>query len=184
MDNLNEIASEKDAPKEARLRKAWRESIAKTPLPKKGTFEASYPDKEWREVKYSTELTRHPMLPRRGPMPTLFGGNGNNVSAQAPMGLMTSANGSFDSLTGVTSVSGQVNGAGPAVANAYTLQLNTNRFSNPIANSPTGCEGWQQFVLQNDGGTSTTSLVYIQYWLLNYGTTSPGSGWIHNGSSD
>ena len=28
----------------------WRESIATNPLPKKGCFESSYPNKQWREV--------------------------------------------------------------------------------------------------------------------------------------
>ena len=32
---------------EARLVEAWRISMAQTPLPKKGAFEATYPSKEW-----------------------------------------------------------------------------------------------------------------------------------------
>jgi hypothetical protein len=165
----------------AKLRHDWHMSMVKVPLPKKkGTFEATYPKKVWKEVKYTIVPRPHPMLPRHiGPRP-LTVGNGNNLCAQAPTGLISSATGSFDSVTGVTSESGQVNGTGPAVANAYSLQLNTNRFPSTVAGSPAGCQGWEQFVFQNDGGTSTNNLVYIQYWLIGYGTTSPGLGWTQD----
>ncbi len=170
------------AAQEAKLRHDWHMSMLKVPLPKKGTFEATYPKKEWKEVKYNLKPVRYPMVPRKGPRP-LNVGNGNNVSAQAPTGTISTGIGSFDSVTGVTSESGQVGGAGPAVANAYSLQLNTNFFPSTVAGSPMGCQGWEQFVYQNDGGTSTNCLAYIQYWLINYGPTSPpGAGWIQYGS--
>ena len=168
---------------QARLLEAWRVSMAQIPLPKKGCFEASYPSKEWREVP-SAKAPPYPMLPRRGPRPDTVG-NGQNVSAQAPSGLISSATGSFDSVAGVTSESGQINGTGPAVANAYTLQLNMNPFPSTVG-GPAGCQGWEQFVFENDGDTSFTSpfaFVYIQYWLLNYGPNSPGPGWNQFGLS-
>jgi hypothetical protein len=165
---------------QARLLEAWRISMARIPLPKKGCFEASYPGKEWREVP-SAKAPRHPAVPRRGPRPSIVG-NGNEVSAQAPSGLISSATGSFDSVTGVTSESGPIGSpTGPAVANAYMLQLNMNFFPSTVG-GPAGCQGWEQFLFENDGGTSTTGFVYIQYWLLNYGTTSPGPGWTQFGS--
>jgi hypothetical protein len=89
---------------QARLLEAWRISMAQIPLPKKGCFEASYPSKEWREVP-STKARPYPMPPRSGPRPLIVG-NGNDVSAKAPTGLISSATGSFDSATGVTSESG------------------------------------------------------------------------------
>jgi hypothetical protein len=161
--------------------------MLKVPHPKKkGTFVAAYPKKEWKEVKYTIKPRRYPAMPRRsGPRP-LSVGNGNNLLAQAPTGFISSGTGSFDSVTGVTSLSGQVGGTGPAVANAYSLQLNTNFFKSTFAGSPAGCQAWEQFVVQNplvnnDGSLSTTScLVFIQYWLINYGTTSPGKNWIQS----
>lgn len=162
---------------EARLLEAWRNSMAQIPLPKKGCFEATYPSKEWREVP-STKAPPYPMLPGRGPRPFVVGDT-NDVSAMAPTGLISSATGSFASVTGVTSESGQNGAVGPAVPNAYSLQLNTNFFPSTVAGSPAGCEGWAQFVFGNDG---TSGVAYIQYWLLNYGATSPpGTGWIQYG---
>jgi hypothetical protein len=159
---------------QARLLKAWRISMAQIPLPKKGSFEASFPGKEWREVP-STKAPPYPMPPKGpGPKPLTVGAS-NDVSARAPSGLISSATGSFDSVTGVASEGGQNGGTGPVVANAYSLQLNTNFFTSTIAGSPTGSQGWEQFVFSNNG---TSGLVYIQYWLINWGATSPGSGWI------
>jgi hypothetical protein len=167
---------ETKAAEEARLRETWRISMARVPLPKKGCFEASYPNKEWREVR-SVKAPPYPMLPKRGPRAFVVG-NGNDISAQAPTGLITTAIGSFDSVTGVTSESGQINATGPAVANAYSLQLNTNPFASTTAcsGSPNaGCQGWQQFVYANDG---TQGFVFIQYWILQFNTACPpGAGW-------
>jgi hypothetical protein len=161
----------------ARL-ETWRVSMARIPLPKKGAFEASYPNKVWREVPSAT-APPYPYVPRGGPRPFIVG-NGNDVSAQTPTGLISSATGSFVSVAGVTSESGQNNATGPQVANAYSLQLNTDFFAGTVAGSPAGCQGWEQFVFANDG---TRGWAFIQYWLINYGTTSPGPGWIQYGSS-
>ena len=104
-----------------------------------------------------------------------MGGNfSGDVCAQAPSGLISSATGSFDSVTGVTNESGQYNGTGPAVADNYSLQLNMNFFPSTFAGGLAGCQGWEQFVFSSYG---TSSEVLIQYWLINYGTNSPGHGW-------
>ncbi len=160
--------------RQVRLLEAWRISMRQKPLPKKGSFEASYPDKEWREVP-SVKAPPYPMVPRRGPRPLVVG-NSDDVSAQAPTGHISSATGSFVSVSGVTSESGPIGNSGPSIADAYTLQLNTDFFPSTVAGSPAGCLGWEQFVFANDG---TSGAVYIQYWLIGYGTTSPpGTGWI------
>jgi von Willebrand factor type D domain len=174
------IAQEKKSAEEHKLQQVWHDEMVKIPHPKKtGTFEAAYPKKEWREVKYNIVPRPHPLLPRKsGPTPLTIG-NGNNLCAKAPTGLISSATGSFDSVSAGISVTGQVGGAGPQVANAYSLQLNTNFFPSTVAGSPAGCLGWEQFVFTNDGGTSTNNLAFIQYWLIGYGTTSPGAGWIN-----
>jgi hypothetical protein len=167
----------KKTAQEAKLRLDWHKAMMKVPHPKKkGTFEATYPNKVWREVK-SVKAPRIPMVPPRGGPRPLVVGNRNNVSAQAPTGLITSALGTFDSVTGVTSETGLIGNSGSPVANAYTLQINTNPFtSTACAGSPnSGCQGWQQFVFFNDG---TSGTVFIQYWLLKYDKTCPpGAGW-------
>jgi len=159
---------------ESKLREDWRTSMTQVPLPKKGCFQSSYPNKEWREVQCSTTKVSYPMPPRSGPRPQIVGNN-NDVSAHAPFGFISSATGSFDTVSGVTSESGPIANSGPSVANAYTLQLNTN-FMSVCAGSPNpGCTAWEQFVYENN---PSVSRAFIQYWLIQYNTTCPpGAGW-------
>jgi hypothetical protein len=83
-------------------------------------------------------------------------GNGNDIAAQAPTGHIITAIGSFDNATtGVTGETGQVNGQGGQVANAYSLQLNSDPFVSTAicagANNPSICRGWEQFIYESDG---------------------------------
>ncbi|MGO9605684.1 MAG: hypothetical protein ACLQAT_20250 [Candidatus Binataceae bacterium] len=145
-------------PLQAQL-KAWRASMLRTPKPSKGCFKATYPNTQWQEVPCTTAPQR-PYPPARGRRPNIVG-NGTDNSARVS-GSISSAEGSFDSVTGVTSESGEVNGKPPQVANTFSLQLNTNFFSTSVCNGVSGCQGWQQFIFSNAG------FVFMQYWLINY----------------
>lgn len=165
----------KPPPTNVEQQRQFQKDIAKVPPPKKGCFEATYPNREWHEVPCKP-APPYPYLPRHGARAEVVG-SGNDVSAQAPTGFISNAIGSFDSVTGVTNESGQINAQGPAVANAYSLQVNTNPFtSTACAGSPNaGCQGWEQFVFANDGSAGSA---FIQYWLLQYDATCPpGAGW-------
>jgi hypothetical protein len=163
----------------------WRTEMAQVPLPKEGCSTATYPATQWQEIPCVTP-PNIPMLPKRPPRPLIIG-NGADVSAQAPSGLISTAIGSFDAGTSVTGEAGQIGGSGAQVANAYTLQLNTNFFaSSDCAASPNpSCRGWEQFVYENDGASGFHG-AFIQYWLIQYNTTCPG-GWNQfsfSGSTD
>jgi|SRR5271168_2998358 len=145
---------------------AYHATMSQIPVPKKGCFKSTYPSTAWVEVPCGTPPER-PYPPASGRAPEIVG-NGNDFSAQATGGLISSATGSFDSITGLTTESdGGTN-------NRFSLQLNTNSNINAAicsgAKTPSQCSGWQQFVYTNSGGA------FIQYWLLNYATTCP-SGW-------
>jgi hypothetical protein len=165
------------SPEEAKAQKNWRTSMAKVPLPKKGCFRSAYPSLQWSEIQCVTPPP-YPQVPRRGPRP-LVGGGGNDVAAQAPSGTISSATGSFDTVTNVTSEAGQLGGVGNQVTDAYTYQLNTNRFfGSPAcgnAADPMACQGWEQFIFANNG-TGNTGNAFIQYWLISYNKPCPG-GW-------
>lgn len=166
---------EKVTPEEAGKRKDWNQSMLRKAAPKQGCFTAAYPDTAWREVPCAP-MRNIPMVPRHGPRP-LTVGNNNDVSAQAPSGFVSQAIGHFDNVTNVTSESGPIGNSGPSIANAYTLQINTNFFTSSVcAASPNaGCRGWQQFVFENDG---TSGSAYIQYWIISYDAPCPaGQGW-------
>lgn len=164
------------SPEEARAQESWRLSMAQVPLPKQGCFQSAFPAKQWNEIGCTT-APPYPQGPRRGPRPLIVGG-GNDVSAQAPSGLITTAIGSFDSATNLTSEAGQINGTGPQIQNAYTYQLNTNFFSGSpacaTAANPAVCQGWEQFLFENNGTAGTG---FIQYWIISYNKPCPG-GWF------
>ena len=113
------------------------------------------------------------MPPRSGVVPQTVG-NGDDVAAEVPTptGHISLATGSFDTLTNVTSESGPIANAGPSVANAYTLQVNTDFFTTTTCNGSTNtnCRGWEQFIFENNNNSHRAS---IQYWLTDFGTSCP-----------
>ncbi len=175
-------SSQQLSPDELRLRHEWRVSMAQVPAPKEGCFQSDYPNRQWREVACVPSPTL-PMGPKVRPRP-LTVGNGNDISAQTPTGFFIStAIGSFDSVTGVTSVHSDY-GGGVTIANAYTLQLNTNFFNGGTicANPTAGCF-WEQFIYENDGAGLSGgcgSCGYIQYWMFGASPCPPG--WFTSGS--
>lgn len=166
-------ASAQGAPATKDNLQAWHLKIAKVPQPDNGCFTATYPKLTWKRSECAAPPTT-PMTPRPpGPVP-LTVGNGNHIAAQAPSGTISQAWGTFENVSGLASVSSPLVPFGAPVANAYTLQLNTNFFSTPAcagALNPVLCQGWQQFVFANDG---TSGLVYMEYWLLIYNNMCPG----------
>lgn len=155
-------------------RPVWRADITKVRPPGKGCFTAAFPALEWQRAA-CVRTPSYPQPPRHGARPFTVG-NSDDVAAQVPSGHISTATGSFDSVTGVTSESGPIGNAGAAVANAYTLQLNTNFMSTGCTGSPNpSCQGWQQFVFENNGSTGRA---YIQYWLIKYNAACPaGQNW-------
>lgn len=153
----------------------WQNQVSQLTRPaSKGCFTTEYPSADWKPVKCVT-APAVPMPPKDGARPLVVG-NGSDVAAKVPGGsFIQTAIGSFDSVVNVTSGSGPIGNTGPSIANAYTLQMNTNFFaSTACAASPNPtCQGWEQFVYANDG---TSGAAFIQYWLLRYNAACPG-GW-------
>ena len=119
-----------------------------------------------------------PAPPRHGPRPAVVG-NAKDIAALATSGHISQAIGHFENVTNVTSESGPIANTGPSIANAYTLQINTDFFtgSTACAGSPNpGCQGWEQWVYWNTGpGSGSASM---QYWLVGYNANCPsGQGW-------
>ncbi len=161
-------AGTRAAPASASLRQnqeTWRAAMARVPQPKKGCFKASYPALAWQEVACIA-------APRRPYGPTV--GGGIDFTAQVS-GTISSATGSFDTVSGVTDEEGFGN-----VPNTYSLQLNASYFTSTAvcagASVPANCQGWEQFIYTNTGS------VFIEYWLIHYGPSCP-PGWTSSGPS-
>ena len=117
------------------------------------------------------------MPPRQGARPLVVG-NANDISGQAPTGFISTAIGTFDTLTNVTGESGPIGNTGASIANAYTLQINTNQFTSTVctgSGNPGQCRGWEQFVFENDGNSGRA---FIQYWIIKFNNPCPpGQSW-------
>jgi hypothetical protein len=156
----------------------WQGEIANLPTPGNGCFHASYPALQWQATScvVAPNLPFAPHLPTQG-SPAVVG-NGDDYVAQVA-GTLSKATGTFTHVTTGITEKGKINNTGPNVANAFSLQLNSEFFSDPPACSkaavPSDCYGWQQFVYAFDY-SSDTNYVFMQYWLIYYDKTCPG-GW-------
>jgi hypothetical protein len=165
-----------------RTKAAWQKDIAHVREPGRGCYHASYPALAWHAVK-CVAAPKWPVVPTPPSKSALHVGpaavgNGTDYSAQVSSGLITQATGTFVNVSSGITEQGQVDGSGPKVTNAFSLQLNTQDFSGSPACSGSSdssdCQAWQQFLYLY--GNSTTSYIYMQYWLLDYDATCP-SGW-------
>ena len=161
----------------------WQEAITNLPVPSAGCFTANYPAIEWhsKRCKIAPNRRFNPALRKPSapaapcfPAPTAVG-CGNDYSAVMPSPIVE-ARGRFANVSSNITETGQINNAGAPLANTFTLQLNTQYFATQScsgSSNPTSCLGWQQFIYE----TSSNS-VFIQYWLLSYGSNCPAS-WGH-----
>jgi hypothetical protein len=164
-----------------RTKAQWQAAIASVRQPSRGCYRASYPTLRWHAVK-CVAAPKLPLVPRSAgsarPAPDTIVGNGHDYSAQVS-GLISKAVGTFTNVspTNITE-KGKIDNTGPKVANAFSLQLNTEFFSGSPACSgssdPAKCLAWQQFVYAKESGTG---FIFMQYWLINYDATCP-SGWF------
>jgi len=178
---------------------SWHEDMVRMSAPSEGCFQATFPSILWKQVAcgqvkpFSHPLPRHTdALTKLSETSSSGGtqttGNGNDYAIEVS-GLISSATGTFPSVTGVTSEKSvgvaAFGGGGILGANEYTLQVNSNYNKTTAAcKSHSGCTVWQQFLYSPDYSTKGKAAVFIQYWLLGYGGSSCPSGFGSDGSGD
>jgi hypothetical protein len=92
-------------------------------------------------------------------------------------GSISTAVGSFDSVSGVTSVTSKWGD------DDYALQMNTNFFTSPLCQGHTDCHGWQQFIFSNGQCQAEPPAgpngpcVFIEYWLIGSDVPACPTGW-------
>jgi hypothetical protein len=115
----------------------WRRTMSQKPVPKIGCFEAAHPSTEWKEVP-CVQPPPYPYPPSTHLSPRIIGGAAQPGFSAEKTGL-TIAQGMFEEAV-VSDESGQVRGHPPLIANAFSLQLNTNLI--PASQLPAGlCQG-------------------------------------------
>jgi hypothetical protein len=172
---------------QAAAREAWRKEITRVRFQKPGCFSASYPSTEWKEVPCSSKPPPLQLPPGQGAgrvIPENVGDGGSNDWAAGVSGLISTAVGEIMSVTSGTTETDSLS----TESDQFSLQLNSqHNYTTPLCNGGnTGCYGWQQFGFLNQGppGLSSQALAFIQYWLVNWGTTTcPGQApWQQQGS--
>ena len=150
---------------------AWRQTILTQQHRATGCFKAQYPVKTWQAVPCQPVSPTTPALAATV-RPRIVGNGGHDYALQISKPVYEMV-GSFDSVTGVTSIS---SGAG-SIGN-FSLQLNTNAFASPLcpklSSNPT-C-ALVQFVYSGDG------TLFLEYWLYNVNGSCP-SAWRSSGNS-
>jgi hypothetical protein len=141
----------------------WRESIANTAVPGEGCFMAEYPTLSWMPVG-CVKAPARPFIPRSGKAGADVVGDGNDYAASVS-GILSRTVGSFPVVSGVTT---EVGAGGP---NDYSLQLNSNFMTTAACKGKSECLSWQQFIY-----ASGEQAVFMQYWLIIYGSSCP-KGW-------
>jgi hypothetical protein len=159
----------------------WRGFILNTPLPQEACSTATYPDLQWQVVScgaaYADAIAEQDSdaIAQESRVQPLLQGFGGDVVLGVQSNSILRGEGSFNSVTGVTSEKSNGN------LNSFSLQLNTNIFQTSSCSSspsPEGCHGWVQFIYD-----SSEKHALIQYWLQNYGNSCP-AGWRSDGSGD
>jgi hypothetical protein len=165
-------------------RAQWKAVMKQNSTPGEGCFHASYPNIGWEKVECKRGEPRvHTEHLHRSVDEAEVVGNGNDYVAYAK-GLITSAAGIASIVKGVTSEKSvgvpSFGDGGILGPNEYTLQLNTNEWGTTSACAGhNGCHVWQQFVYATDYfvSPSHTAAVFIEYWLLDWGSSKCPTGW-------
>jgi hypothetical protein len=172
---------------DAAARDEWRAVISQNPDLREGCFQASFPSIVWEQVECKALQPRvHPVV--RKPGEAEIAGNGNDYVAESS-GLTSAARGSFTTVTGVKSEKSvgvkEYGDGGILGPNEYSLQLNTNFTGTTAAcKDHSGCLVWQQFVYATDYAVEGEAAVFMQYWLIGWGSSSCPSGFHTDDEGD
>lgn len=184
-----QATDEQVGPMESLARESWRENMAQIATPSEGCFHASYPSIIWQQVACKNLTAHaHPVARKATFGAAETAGNGNDYTIQTSS-LITKTVGSFPSVTGVTSETGvgvaSYGGGGILGANEYSLQVNSSFNSTTSAcKGHSGCTIWQQFVYAPDYEVQGEAAVFMQYWLIGYGSSRCPTGFGSDGAGD
>jgi len=167
----------------------WQAIMAHNAAAPEGCFHAAYPEVVWERVECKVAHPRaHPVhvMPNNGVAEVT--GNGHDYVAQAA-GLIGEALGSFPSVSDVKSeksVGVAAFGDGGILGpNEYTLQVNSNYTGTTSACAGhSGCTVWQQFIYSPNYNVEGEAAVFMQYWLIGWGSSACPKNFGSDGEGD
>jgi hypothetical protein len=169
---------------DAMAKASWRHDIAQTATPSDGCYHAAYPSMVWQSIVCKAATPHAHALPK----PLSFAqtqtvGSGNDYVLNSANNLISQAVGSFPTYTGVTSLK-TVGPGGVSEANEYSLQMNTGIYTTAACAGHSGCTVWQQFIYETDAVDGDEGGVFMQDWLLGYGSASCPGSFVSDGAGD
>jgi hypothetical protein len=168
---------------------SWRAAMAHNPTSPEGCFHASYPSLVWEAVACEVAHPRaHPVFRKPTSGTAFVTGNGNDYVAEAA-GLISETLGTFPTVSDIkTEKSAGVaafGGGGILGSNEYSIQLNTNfTGTTSVCAGHSGCTVWQQFIYATDFSVEGKAAVFMQYWLIGWGTSRCPSGFSTDDDGD
>ncbi len=173
---------------EAVARESWRAFMMQNPASEDGCFKAAYPSYLWEKVqcKVAEHPRFHPVARKTQNLEVT--GNGNDFVAKAT-GLISKASGTFPTVTGVRTESSvgvaAFGGGGILGPNEFSLQINSNFTGTTAAcQGHSGCTVWQQFVYAPDFAVQGEAAVFIESWLINFGSLNCPGAFQSDGAGD
>jgi hypothetical protein len=174
---------------DAVARANWRTAMAHNPASPEGCFHAAYPSVVWEAVTcHVLHPLVHPVFHKPTSGAKFVTGNGNDYVAEAA-GLISETLGSFPSVSDIKTIKSAGVAAfgdgGILGANEYSLQLNTNfTGTTSVCAGHSGCTVWQQFIYATDYEVKGEAAVFMQYWLIDFGSSRCPSGFESDGEGD
>jgi hypothetical protein len=175
-----------DSDADLAARDDWRAVVSQNADPREGCFQVTFPSIAWEQVECKALHPRvHPVVRKPGEE---VSGNGNDYVAESS-GLTSGALGSFPTVSGVKSEKSvgvaEYGDGGILGPNEYSLQLNTNFTGTTTAcDGHSGCVVWQQFIYATDYAVKGKGAVFMQYWLIGWGSSACPSGFGSDGGGD
>jgi hypothetical protein len=178
---------------DAAAHKSWRTVMARHKNAEPGCYRATYPSMVWEKIECKEGNLPVPSAPRHTTgVRSEVTGDGNDYVAESA-GLITETVGTFPSVSGIkgekTIGVAAFGGGGVLGPNEYTLQINTN-VAGPTASCAgrSGCYVWQQFAYGTNfpypnQKPKFNGVVFIEYWLINWGSPPCPHGWRDYGGS-
>jgi hypothetical protein len=175
-----------DSDADLAARDDWSAVVSQNADPREGCFQVTFPSIAWEQVECKALHPRvHPVVRKPGEE---VSGNGNDYVAESS-GLTSGALGSFPTVSGVKSEKSvgvaEYGDGGILGPNEYSLQLNTNFTGTTTAcDGHSGCVVWQQFIYATDYAVKGKGAVFMQYWLIGWGSSACPSGFGSDGGGD
>jgi hypothetical protein len=168
-----------DSVLEQMAKASWRHDMAHIATPAEGCYHASYPSVVWQQVACQSAPARAPALsPRARSAAAQTASSATSDYVLGTTSTISEAVGSFPVYSGVLSLKSGTS------SNEYALRMDAGMYSTAACKGHSGCTVWQQFMYVTDYDVVGEGSVFMQDWLIGWGSSSCPSGFGSDGEGD